>query len=112
MKLSVKNNQVKYNKMCYSCSFTGVCICQNSSDSMSLLFFWGFIIFLFEKERVRESTSWGEGEGEVDSPLSKEPNAGLDPGHQDHDLSWRQMLNQLSHPGAPILFFIFFKFYF
>jgi len=43
---------------------------------------------------------WAEGEGEAGSPLSREPNAGLwDPG--DHDLSRRQTLNRLTHPGAP-----------
>ena len=40
-------------------------------------------------------------EGEADSPVSRENDAGLDPGLQDHDLSQRQNLNQLSHPGAP-----------
>ena len=41
------------------------------------------------------------GEGEADSPLSREPNGSLIPGPRDHDLSQRQMLNQLSHLGAP-----------
>ena len=43
-----------------------------------------------------------EEEGEADSPLSKEPEMGLIPGPRDHDLSLRQMLNLLSHSGAPI----------
>jgi len=34
---------------------------------------------LSERERERESTAGGVGEGEADSPLSREPNAGLDP---------------------------------
>ena len=42
-----------------------------------------------------------EGEGEVGSPLSREPDAGWITGPEDHDLSQRQMLNCLSHPGAP-----------
>lgn len=37
-----------------------------------------------------------EGEGEADFPLSGEPDAGLNP----RILSGRQMLNQLSQPGA------------
>ena len=44
---------------------------------------------------------WAEGEGEADSPLSRELMRGLIPGSWDHDLSQRQMLNHLSHPGAP-----------
>ena len=42
-------------------------------------------------------------EGEADSSLSREPGCDVAsiPGPRDHDLSRRQMLNQLSHPGAP-----------
>ena len=36
-----------------------------------------------------------EGEGEADSPLSRESDVGLNPRSQ------RQMLNRLSYPGAP-----------
>ena len=43
---------------------------------------------------------WAEGEGEADSPLSRELMRGLIPGPWDHDLSRRQMLNHLSHSGA------------
>ena len=39
---------------------------------------------------------WAEGEGEADSPLSKELMRGLIAGPWDHDLSQRQMLNQLN----------------
>ena len=52
-----------------------------------------------ERERERESMSGGkvgrgaQEEGEADSPLSREPNAGSIPGPWDHDLSRRQMLN-------------------
>ena len=31
---------------------------------------------------------------------------GLIPGSWDHDLSQRQLLNPLSHPGAPVITFI------
>ena len=46
---------------------------------------------------------WAEGEGEADSSLSREVMQGLIPGPWDHDLSQRQMLNHLSHPGTPIV---------
>ena len=41
----------------------------------------------------------GEGEGEAGSPLSREPDAGLDPRPPHRDLSPRQTLNQLSPQG-------------
>ena len=58
------------------------------------------------------------GEGEVDSPLSREPDAGLDPRTLRSWSELKETLNQLSHPGAHIshgnfskglLFFFFFK---
>ena len=53
--------------------------------------------FIYLRER---ETAWDwQGRG-ADSPLSGEPNWGLIPGPWDPDLSWRQMLNQLSHPGT------------
>jgi len=36
---------------------------------------------------VREHEQGAEGEGEAVSPLSRDPNAGLDPRTRDHDLS-------------------------
>ena len=50
------------------------------SLSFFLFFFLDFIN-LFVRERERASTAGGaaEGEGEAGSPLSKEPNARLDP---------------------------------
>ena len=46
-----------------------------------------------------------EGEGEADSLLSREPDAGLIPGPLDHDLSQslsqRQTLNPLNSPRCP-----------
>ena len=47
-------------------------------------------------------------EGEVGFPLSREPMQDSIPGPQDHDpdLRWRQLLNQLSHPGAPYWYLI------
>ena len=43
----------------------------------------------------------GAAEEEAGYPLSRKPDAGPIPGPQDHDLTQRQTLNQLSHPGAP-----------
>ena len=64
-----------------------------------LFFFFNFLKFMWVKV-----TKIAEGEGEGDSPLSRKPDMGLDPRmprSQDHDLSWRQILNPLSHPDAP-----------
>jgi len=44
------------------------------------------------------------GEGEAGFPPSWEPDS---PEPWDHDLSPRQSLNQLSHPGAPVFYFKF-----
>ena len=41
-----------------------------------------------------------QGEGEAGSLLSRALTQGWIPGPQDHDLSRRQPLNGLSHPGA------------
>ena len=54
-----------------------------------------------EKEHAREHTEGEWAEGQVDSPLSREPDWGSIPGPGYHDLSQRQRLNPLSHPGAP-----------
>ena len=43
----------------------------------------------------------GKAEGEADSQL-----CGSIPGLWDHDLSQRQTLNQLSHPGTPDLYIL------
>ena len=55
-----------------------------------------------ERERERDGAEGAaEGEGKADSPLSREPNIGLDSRPWDHDLSRRQQtLHQLSHPDA------------
>jgi len=60
------------------------------------------LIYLLERESKRAYKQGEWAEGEAGSPLSKEPDRGHSiPGHQDHDLSRRQMLNQMSHPGVP-----------
>jgi len=50
--------------------------------SLSLSLFFKDFIFLRDRERVREELEWkggAEGEGEADSPPSREPDAGLNP---------------------------------
>ena len=55
------------------------------------------------RERERDHKQGGGVDREAGSPLNKEPDVRQDsiPGPWDHDLSRRQMLNRLSHPGAP-----------
>ena len=66
------------------------------------MFIYFFLDILFIYLRDRESTNWGEGEGDgqTDSLLSTEPDVGLDP-KAPGILSRSQMLNRLSHPDAP-----------
>ena len=64
----------------------------------ALLFFFK----MFESERVYARVHDG-GRGRRRSkppPLSGEPALGLTPGLWDHDLSRRQVLTRLSHPGT------------
>jgi len=66
-----------------------------SNLKLILLFFFKDFIYLFE--RARE----GEGQREKQTPRQTgSPMWDPIPGLQDHDLSRRQSLNQLSHPGA------------
>jgi len=58
-------------------------------------------IYLIEKEWAREHKRDRQAEGEADSPLSGSRMWDLILGPWDHDLSQRQMLIQLSHPGVP-----------
>ena len=68
-----------------------------------------FLMFIFEGERDR--TWQGERKGERETQNMKQvPGSKLSAKSRygawthktrDHDLSWSQMLNQLSHPGAP-----------
>ena len=56
-------------------------------------------------KRETKSTSRGRVRGEVTPHWAGSLTQGSIPGCQDHDLSQRQTLNQLSHPGAPKLMF-------
>ena len=62
---------------------------------------FSFNVFIWERKNKRTS---GKGQKEREkqtSPWAGTPTWGSIPGPQDHDLSWRQMFNQLSHPGTP-----------
>lgn len=69
--------------------------------SLSLSFFLFLSFFLSLRLFIWAGRgAEGEGEGETGSLLSTEPDAGGSvPGPQHHDLSLRQILNQLSHPS-------------
>ena len=49
----------------------------------------------------RTQAEGAAGRGRSRPPLSREPNVQLEPRPRDHALSPRQMLNRLSHSGAP-----------
>jgi len=68
-----------------------------------LLFFstLRFYLFIYLSERERAQAGERQVEGEAGSLLSRGPDVGLD---GNHDLSWKQTFNRLSHPGIPILF--------
>ena len=79
-------------------------------------FFWAFwfvlplsfwnILFIYLKERVSMSIGEGQRQREKIPHWAGSPMWDLIPGPQDHDLTWRQMLNQLSQPGAAGLLFL------
>ena len=63
--------------------------------------------YLFERARKRENMSMGR-EREKQTPcLAGSPMLDSIPGPWDHDLSWRQAPKWLSHPGAPLLSFLY-----
>jgi len=68
----------------------------------SFLFFWILFIYLRERDRDRESTRGEERERQAPRRAGGSPMWDLIPGPRDHDLSRRQLLNQLSHPSAPV----------
>ena len=64
---------------------------------------WHFLknIFIDSLEKEKESMSSEEEQREKQIPRwAKSPVQGSIPGPWDHDLTWRQMLNWLSHPGT------------
>ena len=63
------------------------------------IFFKDWLIF----EREWAGGEGGE-EGEADSQWAGSPVWDSVPGPWDHDLSWKQMLNLLSHPDTPELY--------
>ena len=60
-------------------------------------------MYLKESKRasVQREEQGAEGEGEADFPRGGSRRQGSISGPWDHDLSPRQTLNRLSHPGAP-----------
>ena len=70
---------------------------------LKYLFIYCLRFYLFETVRELEQGE-GQREREKQTPhWAGSPMCGLIPGPQDHDLTWRQQVNQLSHPGAPIV---------
>ena len=65
-------------------------------------FFFSFFCYLNERKIVRESTRLGQRERDKQVPYwAGSPTQGWIPGGWYHDLSQRQTLNWLSHPGTP-----------
>ena len=60
------------------------------------------ILFIWESMHTWVEAVAEEGGGEKQTPCwAESPTQGSIPGPWDHDLSWRQTLNGLSHPGTP-----------
>ena len=73
---------------------------------MQFIFFKVLFIFLTERERTHRQSS-KQREREKQAPRwAESPIWGSILGSWDHDLSQRQTLNQLSHPGTLIMQFI------
>ena len=78
----------------------------------SVLMFLLFWRCIWQGERMRESMNTGrrssrQREREKQTPhWAQNLTWGLIPGPWDHDLSWGEMLNCMSHPGDPILMFL------
>lgn len=67
---------------------------------IKILFFLFFYLREWERENERENMSWGRSRWIRRGRFPAEQ--GLSPWPWDHDLSWRQMLNWLSPPGASV----------
>ena len=75
-----------------------------------------FLMFIFENERERDRVRMGRGwEDRIRSRLQalscqhRAWHGAWTHGLWDHDLSWSETLNRLSHPGAPGTGLFFFK---
>ena len=72
-------------------------------------FFFKDCIYLFERDRERDSKRESPSRGEKEKkapPWVESLTWGWIPGPQDHDLSWRQTLNWLSHADALTVIFL------
>ena len=74
--------------------FASECKSTMSQSSLVQLTFFFFDDLYYLRESI-------QGEWEADSPVIRKPDADSIPGPWDHDLSWRQTLNWLSHSGTP-----------
>ena len=73
-----------------------------SGQTEIYIFFLRFCLFIWQSQR----TQWQRERGKQASGEEGSPMQGWIPGSWDHDLSRRQMLNWLSHPGTPIILFV------
>ena len=64
-------------------------------EGLLLCFVFKILFILSERERTQAGGGTGRGRSRLLADV------GLDPRTLDHDLSRRQTLNLLSHPGAP-----------
>ena len=74
-----------------------------------IFFFLRLYLFIWQREHANTSRgSHRQREREKQAPhWAGNLMQGLIPGPWDHNLSWRQMPNQLSHPGAPNCVYLF-----
>jgi len=75
------------------------------SQSISFLFFFFSYFFkdfihLFDRESTSRKSSKQREREKQDPHWAESLTPSLIPGPWDHDLSWRQILNQLTHPRA------------
>ena len=70
-------------------------MCRSLNPDQASIFLLN-LIYLFDRERAQAGGAAGRGRRRAGSLTW-----GSIPGHWDHDLSGRQTLNRLSHPGAP-----------
>ena len=103
---------IRISRDCKEPNSTGIFLYKTIHNLVSCFFLFGvcFVLFCFLRficltQSKRESTSrrsWREREKQA-FYWGGSPMQGLIPEPWDHDLSWRQTLNQLSHPGSPTI---------